>query len=119
MIKKGQYVRINIKGIKFKNYKAFQEKPVIINFHDYKEENLGFNLIRFKRHRWYRSLLKSFDPLIISSGFRRFQTIPVFVTKDANDRMRYLKYTPQWDYTFMVVYGPYIQQNTGIVAMQS
>jgi len=119
MIKKGQYVKINIKGVKFKNYKGFTEKPVIVNFHDYKEENLGFNLVRFKRHRWYRSLLKSFDPLIISSGFRRFQTIPVFITKDQNERMRYLKYTPQWDYTFMIIYGPYIQQNTGIVAMQS
>ena len=41
MIKKGQYVRINIKGIRFSNYKSFNEKPIIVNFHDYKEENLG------------------------------------------------------------------------------
>lgn len=33
--------------------------------------------------------------------------------------MRMLKYTPQFDYTFMVIYGPYIASNTGICAMQS
>jgi len=119
MIKKGQYVRINIKGIRFSNYKSFNEKPIIVNFHDYKEENLGYNLVRFKRHRWYRSLLKSYDPLIISAGFRRFQSIPVFVQKDQSDRMRFLKYTPQFDYTYLVIYGPYLAHNTGIVAMQS
>jgi len=72
--------------------------PLILARINLGEDNKGFIKTRFKRHRWYSNLLKSTDPIIVSSGWRRYQSIMVFATEDQNDRMRYLKYTPQHDF---------------------
>ncbi|CAM9668616.1 unnamed protein product, partial [Discosporangium mesarthrocarpum] len=65
------------------------------------------------------------DPLVVSSGWRRFQTVPVFALEDTNERQRrvamgwYLKYTPDHMHCFSYFYGPVIPQNTGLIAFQS
>lgn len=93
--------------------------PLILTRINLGEDNKGFIKTRFKRHRWYSNLLKSTDPIIVSSGWRRYQSIMVFAAEDQNDRMRYLKYTPQHDFCYGVFYGNFNIQNSGIIFMQT
>lgn len=93
--------------------------PIVLTRINLGEDSRGFLKVRFKRHRWYNNLLKSTDPLIVSSGWRRYQTIPAFSTEDENDRMRYLKYTPQHDFCYAVFYGNFSLQNSGCIFLQT
>ena len=55
------------------------------------EERLGVLMARVKKHRWHQKVLKSSDPLVFSLGWRRFQSLPIYCTKDINLRLRFLK----------------------------
>lgn len=55
------------------------------------EEGLAMVRTRAKRHRWHPKTLKSNDPLVVSAGWRRFQTQPVFALEDPNERQRWVR----------------------------
>ncbi|CAD2218828.1 40S ribosome biogenesis protein Tsr1 and BMS1 C-terminal, putative [Angomonas deanei] len=68
------------------------------------------------RHRWYPKILKAQDPILLSMGWRRIQTQPIFATEDPNGRSRYLKYTPQHMHCIAAFYAPVVPPNTGFLA---
>lgn len=117
---KGYYVKIVIQGVKYQNYLEINNKmPVLLTRVNLGEDNLGFVKVNFRRHRWYTNLLKSNDPIIVSNGWRRYQTLITFATEDPNDRMRFLKYTPHHDFCMGVFYGNFSQQNSGCIFTQT
>ena len=116
----GMYVRLNFKNVASEFVQNFDPKyPVLIGGLNMAEENVGYVTCKVKKHRWYKKLLKTGDPLIISLGWRRFQTIPIFAKVEDNLKHRYLKYTPNHVTCSMTMFGPITPQNTGFLAVQT
>ncbi len=102
----GAYVRIEISHVPYEMVEYFNPKfPVIVGGLLASESDVGYIQLRFKKHRWHKKILKTRNPLILSIGWRRFETVPLYAMEDHNGRNRLLKYTPEHMHCVALVYG--------------
>jgi len=122
IFKLGTYIRIDLKKIKRKNANHFDPNhPIILSTLNIQEnENqMCFIKIRFSKHLWFPKILKTNDPVILSIGWRKFQTTMAYCVEDKNHRLRLIKYTPKFTNCMAICYGPQVPINVAIVALQN
>ncbi|KAK9273456.1 hypothetical protein L1049_018266 [Liquidambar formosana] len=116
----GTYLRLEVHDVPFEMVDHFDPcHPILVGGISLGEENVGYMQARLKRHRWHRKVLKTRDPIIVSIGWRRYQTTPVYAIEDRNGRHRMLKYTPEHMHCLAMFWGPLAPPNTGVVAVQN
>jgi len=116
----GLYARLEFSEVPFEFSENFDSQmPLLIGGLQPMEEQIGLLQARVKKHRWHKKILKSNDPLIVSLGWRRFQTIPQYCMQDQNDRNRFVKYTPEHSHCIATFLGPQVPPNTGFIGIQT
>ncbi|KAG5892001.1 hypothetical protein JTB14_007749 [Gonioctena quinquepunctata] len=116
----GMYVRMEFENVPAEFIQHFDPTyPLVIGALNMGEENIGYVNVKIKKHRWYSKILKTNDPLIISLGWRRFQTIPLYSKLEDDLKFRYLKYTPEHLSCNAHFWGPITPQGTGFLALQT
>ena len=117
----GSYVRVTFRRVPEEMVVNFDPRNlVLLGAVSPSESSLGLVMTRLKKHRWHPKILKNRDPIIVSMGWKRFQTCPVYSMEDrGSSRYRMLKYTPEHMHCQAAFYGPFCAPGTSFLAIQS
>ncbi|KAI3930141.1 hypothetical protein MKW92_002841 [Papaver armeniacum] len=90
--------------------------PILVGGISHAEKTVGRISARFERHSLHMKSLRTNDPIIVSVGWRRYVTIPIYATEDLHE---ILEFTPEDKPCCATFWGPFATPGTGVVAVQS
>ncbi|KAI3926366.1 hypothetical protein MKW92_049093 [Papaver armeniacum] len=91
-------------------------RPILIGGISPAENFNGSISARFERHGLHTKSLKAGDPIIVSVGWRRYQTSPLYAQEDFR---KILEFTPEDKPCSATFWGPFATNGTRVVAVQS
>ena len=120
-------LRLQLEGARVGSYIRIETKWVPCEFIENLESASCQEKVRctfhvtvcIKRHHWYKCILKSSDPLILSLSWQQFQTLPVYFKWEDSLCQHYLKHTPEHLHCDTTLYGPLTTPGTGFIGMQT
>ncbi|KAI3912441.1 hypothetical protein MKW92_042682 [Papaver armeniacum] len=114
----GDYVRLEVHNVPCGMVENFDPcHPILVGGISLEEENIGFMQVKLKRNSWHMKLLNTGDQIIVSAGWRRYVTTPIYAMENSNHRI--LKYTPEHKHCLATFWGPLSSPNTRIAAVRS
>ncbi|KAI3836188.1 hypothetical protein MKX03_028167, partial [Papaver bracteatum] len=116
----GTYLRLEVRDVPFaltKNIDPY--RPILVGGISLEEENVGCMQARLKQHRWHKKLLKTREPIIVSVGWRRYQTRLVYAQKDNDNRLHLIDHIPEYADCLAMFWGPLAPQDSGVVAVHN
>ncbi|MCL7021489.1 hypothetical protein MKW94_023954 [Papaver nudicaule] len=118
--KAGTYLKLEVRNVPFEITKNIDPySPILVGGIGFEEENVGFMQARLKKHSWHKKSLKTRDPLIVSVGWRRYQTRPIYAQEVGDNRLRPIHCTPEHEDCLEMFWGPLAPPNTGVVAIHN
>ena len=118
----GTYIRIELKLDKGISRKLEPDYPIVLCSLKHQELSYAYMRVKIKKHRWYPHILKSRDPITISIGWRKFQSIPIYTMEDdsiqGEHKSRMIKYTPKFGFCYAVFYAPTFAVGTPFLGVQ-
>ncbi|KAI3841781.1 hypothetical protein MKW92_000465 [Papaver armeniacum] len=113
----GSYLKFAICNVPSKMVNNYDpSRPILIGGISPEEDIVGCISARFERHSLHMKSLKTKDPIIVSVGWRRYQTTPIYALEDLR---KILEFTPEDEPCSAAFCGPFATPGTGVVAVQS
>ncbi|MCL7029351.1 hypothetical protein MKW94_001903 [Papaver nudicaule] len=115
----GTYLMFGVLGVPFETVTNHDPRqPILVGGISPEEQIIGYMQARLTPHSWYMNSLKSEAPIIVSVGWRRYQTIPIY-SRDCNGRCKMLEYTPENESCLATFWGPFAPSGARVVAVRS
>ncbi|MCL7027445.1 hypothetical protein MKW94_018963 [Papaver nudicaule] len=115
-LRTGTYLKLEIRGVPSEMVENLY-RPILVGFIG-DEEKAGYMQVTLMRHSWHSKLLKTKDPIIVSIGWRRYQTKPTYM-EYYHGRLEMLSYTPKDEQCIAMFWGPLAPPSTGVVVVQN
>ncbi|KAI3878039.1 hypothetical protein MKW92_027550 [Papaver armeniacum] len=116
----GVYLKLEVRDVPFALTKNIDpHRPILIGGISLEEENVGYVQARLKQHSWHLKLLETRDPIVVSVGWRRYQTRPVYAQEGDGNRLHQIHHIPNHTDCLAMFWGPLVPQDTGIVAVHN
>ncbi|MCL7043704.1 hypothetical protein MKW94_020183 [Papaver nudicaule] len=118
--KLGTYLMFEVRGVPSDMVDICHPcQPILVGGITPKGGDPGYVQAELKQHSWHAKSLKTNDPVIVSVGWRRYQTRPIYALKNCTGQYQMLEHTPEDVPCLAAFWGPLSPPSTRVVAVQS